>query len=620
MTGMARGRLTGRCTRTLRAYWWTVAVVTGALQVVTIGLFALGVVLFTLGGGRAADLRGQQREAAAVRQGVLEQGSALTAFAGTGDPRRLAPYAPGRQRTESALGLLTRATAGAPAAAPVARLAAAAEAWQAWGDEVRQAVAGTPGWRMDAAIVQAGQGLLDEVGSAETAVADLLGAAAASAESKAQLAWKLALAGLGTGTVAVCVVLGAGVSRGYARSVLPAPELAAVAREIARGAHPRIPRVEQADEFGELARGLQAWQSASAEREVVLLQAPLGICRVDTSGLLTTANPALRSLLRLPPRGSLDTPFSQLLHPDDRTRLSALLLSLAAGDLRAQMDARLLRSDGSTVWCSTVLAPLRLPGGSSLDGFIAIVEDIGLRRQQLDRAARIQRDLLPRSTPVLHGYDLAGACRPAQDVAGDFYDWLLLDDGRLDLTLADVMGRGIAAGLVMATLRAVLRAAPSELSPAARVALAQELVALGSQEEGLFVTLFHARLEPASGLLRYVDAGHGHCAVRRASGLLERLPARSLPLGVLPGTVFAEGIVHLAEGDTLLVHSDGLIERPDRTIDLSELAPILAAPDAADLVGRLMRSLPPHTIDDITLLALRRAQPEPSGPAVRPGR
>src|SRR5207253_4685472 len=136
-------------------------------------------------------------------------------------------------------------------------------------------------------------------------------------------------------------------------------------------------------------------------------------------------------------------------------------------------------------------------------------EDISERRQQTERAAQIQRELLPQTTPLIEGYDLAGACRPAQDVAGDFYDWSLSEDGRyLDLTVADVMGKGLGAGLVMATVRAVLRAAPAELGPAARVQLTGEFLAGGVGDEGLFVTLFHARLNLATGRLRYVDAGH----------------------------------------------------------------------------------------------------------------
>ena len=267
-----------------------------------------------------------------------------------------------------------------------------------------------------------------------------------------------------------------------------------------------------------------------------------------------------------------------------------------------------MRVDGSPLWCSTIVtAPLRGTEGLP-EGFVAIVEDISERRQQLERAARIQRGLLPQSTPYLDGYDLAGACRPAQDVAGDFYDWNLTQEGQLDLTVADVMGKGVGSGLVMATVRAVLRAAPPELGPAARVRLAASFLTLGAGEDGLFVTLFHGRLDPTTGLLRYVDAGHGYVAVRRADGELVTLSERSLPVGILPDEEFYEGTTRLEPGDALVVYSDGLVETEQRIGSLSDYAGDLAqAADAREMVWRLMRHLPGQLQDDATVLALRRA-------------
>src|SRR5437879_13643772 len=116
-----------------------------------------------------------------------------------------------------------------------------------------------------------------------------------------------------------------------------------------------------------------------------------------------------------------------------------------------------------------------------------MLEDVTARKEQSERAAQIQRDLWPRTVPELEGYDLAGACLPAQGVAGDLYDWRVTPDGQLDLTVADVMGKGMGAALVMATLRASLRSAPVALGPAARLRRGAEARALGSGEEGLFV-------------------------------------------------------------------------------------------------------------------------------------
>jgi PAS domain S-box-containing protein len=419
---------------------------------------------------------------------------------------------------------------------------------------------------------------------------------------------ELALIALLTGSVLVAAVLSVGTPTAVGRSVRMAQDLAAAAREIALSGHARIPHVDRSDEIGELARALQAWQRASTEREIMIQQAPIGICQLDRGGRVIATSPAFPRMLGLPPAQVEGRVFDTFLEAEDRARHRPLLSDLAAGRLdRVALEGRLVRAGGSLLWCSTIAAPVRDAEGRP-EGFVAIVEDIGERREQLERAARIQRALLPRSAPHLEGYELAGTCRPAQDVAGDFYDWTLSDAGHLDVTVADVMGKGVGSGLVMATIRAVLRSAPAELGPAARIELASGFLNLGAGDDALFVTLFHGRLDLASGVIRYVDAGHGYAAVRRAGGELVRLAERSLPVGIWPEQEFTEGTTRLEPGDTLIVHSDGLVESGDRTGDLSDYAgDLAAAADAGEMVRRLMRHLPGQLQDDVTVLALRRA-------------
>jgi hypothetical protein len=131
------------------------------------------------------------------------------------------------------------------------------------------------------------------------------------------------------------------------------------------------------------------------------------------------------------------------------------------------------------------------------------------RELQMKRARDIQRHLLPQDVPLVAGYELAGACVAAQEVGGDFYDWVTRADGCLDVTIADVMGKGMGAALVMAALRTALRTAAPEIGPVERIARAQCALPGGMEEEGLFATMFLGRLDPASGELRYVVAGHG---------------------------------------------------------------------------------------------------------------
>src|SRR5439155_7531843 len=177
----------------------------------------------------------------------------------------------------------------------------------------------------------------------------------------------------------------------------------------------------------------------------------------------------------------------------------------------------------------------------------------------------------------------------------------------LELTVADVMGKGMGAALVMAALRTALRAAPVELGPAERVARAAASMTFGAETEGLFVTLFHGRLELSTGRLRYVDAGHGYCLIRRAGGEVERLAERSMPVGVELGGEFTEGEARLEPGDLLLVCSDGLLEVDEEPALVEELAEGLEpSAGASAAVSRLLERVSGPLADDVTVVVLHR--------------
>ncbi|MBO0685489.1 MAG: serine/threonine-protein phosphatase, partial [Candidatus Dormibacteraeota bacterium] len=196
------------------------------------------------------------------------------------------------------------------------------------------------------------------------------------------------------------------------------------------------------------------------------------------------------------------------------------------------------------------------------------------------------------------------------DVAGDLFDWFMADDGTLVFTVADVMGKGIAASLMMASLRAALRAAATGLGPAARMALAQRSMAPHAGDECLFVTAFHGQLDLVSRELRYVDAGHGYCQIRGSAGELRELGQRSLPLGVELDQTYQEGSVRLQPGEALIVHSDGLVESDGETSKLSSFSEELdASLNARDMVRRLLGRMPFSLPDDVTVLVLRCLAP-----------
>jgi serine phosphatase RsbU (regulator of sigma subunit) len=204
-------------------------------------------------------------------------------------------------------------------------------------------------------------------------------------------------------------------------------------------------------------------------------------------------------------------------------------------------------------------------------------------------------------------------CLPAREVGGDFYDWQQLPSGVLGLTVGDVMGKGISAALLMATVRAVLRALVAENTPADAVQRTARALDSDLTRSGAFVTLFHCQVDVDSGKVRFVDAGHGYVVLRRADGTVEELRPWGLPLGIDSMEKYHEGSVTLQSGDTLIVFSDGLAEAcPELFNDRLTLAAHAGhSADAAALVRDLIdrathvRPLP----DDLTVVVLRRQAP-----------
>ena len=228
---------------------------------------------------------------------------------------------------------------------------------------------------------------------------------------------------------------------------------------------------------------------------------------------------------------------------------------------------------------------------------------------ELARAAEVQSELLPRDTPKLPGFELAARCLPAREVGGDFYDWQQLP-GTLSLTVGDVMGKGMPAALLMATVRAVLRAVGSQHSPSSAVQFAAGALDRDLARSSAFVTLFHAQLDLTTGRLQYVDAGHGHVVFLRADGSVEELKPWGLPLGVLSEERYAEGTIEFGPGDLLVVYSDGLTDARPELRDQKALADLLRQGGTASEITQMLAdqatSAGGPLPDDLTIVALRR--------------
>jgi PAS domain S-box-containing protein len=588
-----------------------------ALARVGLGLLVLLTVLVlasawrvAVDGDRAVSARQAEAAAADLLAGMADQQTGLVTYLRPAQPDSLLLYPLGREKADGALAALRRSTAGTRDAAQEARVEGAVAGWQRWADDVRarSVAAGLP--VTDPVDTARGRQLFAVFAAERARLAGTLDGESAEASGRIEI-WMAASVGVAlVGSLAVGVGLAAFALYVRRRVLGPLRELGEAAVRVEAEGRTTIPYGERRDEVGELARALEGWQEASAVRTILVEQAPVGICRIDEEGRLLTTNAAFESMLGYA-RGELTGHlFWTLVHPDERLRARGAHRTLLAGGMRDhRVEARWLRADGSSVWSSVVASPVLATEGRP-GSLIAIVEDIAERKRQAELAARIQRNLLPRETPALEGYELAGVCLAAQEVGGDFFDWVASEDGRtLDVTVADVMGKGVGAALVMATLRAALRSAPVELGPGARAGLVAESLMRGLSDVGLFVTLFHGRLELGTGRLRYVDAGHGHCVVRRASGEAVALARRSLPLGVVDEG-YEEGELELEAGDTLLVYTDGLVELDDRTLGPGELVRELEGPGGAEeMLGRLVGRVQDRQgqqADDITVVVLQR--------------
>jgi phosphoserine phosphatase RsbU/P len=251
-------------------------------------------------------------------------------------------------------------------------------------------------------------------------------------------------------------------------------------------------------------------------------------------------------------------------------------------------------------------------------------------KRDLEIAREIQGWLVPKAAPTVEGIDIAFATRPANTVAGDYYDAFLRprSDGatppsasasaeRLLLVVADVAGKSVPAALLMATFQASLRTlAASPVSLRELVAGLNDYACRHSMGGRRFTTAFFAELDPRTLSMEYINAGHNPPILRRTSAEIVRLEEGGLPLGVRAEATYSLGTVSLGHGDLLAVLTDGVVEAEnDRGEEygenrLLELFRGSAAGTSAEELQRLMSSLDQFVgaarqHDDITCLMVQ---------------
>lgn len=180
--------------------------------------------------------------------------------------------------------------------------------------------------------------------------------------------------------------------------------------------------------------------------------------------------------------------------------------------------------------------------------------------REMQLAAEIQRQILPKGAPQVTGYQLAGWNRPAREVGGDYYDMFPTRSGRTGLVVGDVSGKGIPAALMVSTLHSALRLLLDQIGIGPPLLEKLNRHILESSTPNKFITMFLAELDAETGTLLYVNAGHNPGLLLRSNGRVEELGSGGVPLGLLPGSRYQAREVTIEPGDLLCLYSDGITE------------------------------------------------------------
>jgi PAS domain S-box-containing protein len=363
-------------------------------------------------------------------------------------------------------------------------------------------------------------------------------------------------------------------------------------------------------------RAAEAALRTSEERfRIAFEQAPVGMALTDLEGRYVQVNDAYcRTVGRARDEILGETP-AEITHPSDVADSMYAMQRLLAGESEEySFEKRYVGSDGETIWAELTVGVFRDDDGAP-QFLIGMVQGIGDRRL----AQTLQRSMLTTQLPAIEGVEIAVRYLPGSretEVGGDWYDVIPLPGGRVGIVIGDVVGRGIEAAVTMSQLRTALRAyAIEDLEPAEVVRKLHRMT--DHLTEGLCTTLVYLDLDPATGELRYVSAGHLpvlHVDGAGGSSYLEG--ARSTPLGTLPeSAAIPQGQRVLQPGDSVLLYTDGLVERRDDGI-ISRLEQLRAAIASGPVeleacLDHVTATMTGDTVrfDDVALLKLRYTPP-----------
>jgi sigma-B regulation protein RsbU (phosphoserine phosphatase) len=247
-----------------------------------------------------------------------------------------------------------------------------------------------------------------------------------------------------------------------------------------------------------------------------------------------------------------------------------------------------------------------------------IAVEKGRMERELQMAYKVQSSLIPEVIPQIEGWEFAASWHPAREVSGDYYDFIVGQDGQLSLVIADVTDKGMPAALFMALTRSIVRASMDQANaPAEGITRANRLICADSTSS-MPVTLFFGQLEPATGGLTYVNAGHNPpIYFNAAKDQFIDLARTGMFLGFDDDADFEQATIMLAPGDFIVSYTDGVpdtINANKETFGMERFQAIIHADRNAaaaelltaieDSIQEFIGSTAPY--DDLTILITKR--------------
>jgi serine phosphatase RsbU (regulator of sigma subunit) len=237
--------------------------------------------------------------------------------------------------------------------------------------------------------------------------------------------------------------------------------------------------------------------------------------------------------------------------------------------------------------------------------------------KEMQQAAQIQARLFPESAPKVDGLDIAARAVPARQAGGDYYDFIKFPDGKIGLMVGDVAGKGMPAALLMSSLQARVNVLFDDSQDLGTKIGRLNKATCGNCPDNRFITFFFGILDPATGDLTYVSAGHNPPVLVRAAGGYDLLEGGGVILGILPMAKYEESHARLERGDVLVMFSDGVTEAPNPADEeygeerLAKLVAGIADKSAPEIVAAIHASVAEYTegappADDITVVVTRR--------------